>query len=87
LQIEFGADQRGAPKGRDYPACLRFSSNGLAYRRAQPCGVGAFFCQPARKSAYQVAVCVAPKHFEAREAALAKAVTVVLEGTFLRLAH
>jgi hypothetical protein len=66
------------------PSCRRFSSDGPAHGGAETRGFGAIFCQAAGERTNELAISIAPKHLEARQAALAETLAIVLNGALLR---
>ncbi|AMX98962.1 hypothetical protein A4R29_05295 [Mesorhizobium ciceri biovar biserrulae] len=87
-KIEVGSHQRRTTQCGEDPARLGWlARDGLADSSAQARGIRPIFGQAASQRSNKVAIGIAAKHFEARQAALAKARSIALNGASLRAAH
>ncbi|OBP78244.1 hypothetical protein BAE42_29240 [Mesorhizobium loti] len=87
-KIEVSSHQRRTTQCGENPAKLGWlAGDGLADSSAQARGIRSIFGQAASQRSNEVAIGIAAKHLEARQAALAEARSIVLNGAFLRAAH
>jgi hypothetical protein len=87
-QVKIGTNKGRAAKSGANAACLRrLAGDRLIDGRSNPGGIGTVIRKPTCQRSDKVAVALEPQYLKARQATLAEARPIILDGALLRVIH